>query len=596
MVPFVTSMWMAAALAQAPTAGAVVGPEAAWLNAVPAEAEVVVRVRAPRAVRDDLAKMLQMMSPMLGQGATGALDNGLGMLAQRFGKDAQDSPMLAVARLPQKDDNGPPPFAVITQAKDYAAFQKLLAPEAKPKSQGGGIDELDADGQPPVFTAKGANYVVAGSSKDLVGTLARPKSGLDKGLSAELRERFLGGDAGVYVNLAAIQARYGEQIEQARGTFMDGLDKAAAANKAAPGMNMDAAKDLYGRMFDALKDGDALALHFDFDPQGLTVSGLAGVKSGSGAAKSLADPVVGTGEALAQLPDDAAFYTFMNLSPETFERFQKMAMAFMGGTTGKPSPEMARAMAASIKAGPKETAGAVSFGKGGMRQVNLSTFTDPKQAAEATEAMARAMKQNKSGLPDIIKDIDVQPAAQKYKGFSFTRTKVTFDKEKLAAMAPPNAPAAGGMSAMLGEGSTTWSGTDGKVFLSVVAPDWEKARGQIDAVLGGGKGTLGPVAGYQTIRKLLPRQVGSLFLISAQGLLKQGLAQFAAMAPDGPAGKVELKLPDAPALFGGALTPTPRGYQFRFVVPSSVGPVIEQGVGPIMQAVQQGNQVNKIDQ
>ena len=592
MVPFVTSMWMAAALAQAPTAGAGGAAEAAWLKAVPAEAEVVVRVRAPRAVRDDLAKMLQAMSPILGQGATGALDNGLAMFAQRFGKDAQDSPLLAVARLPQKDDNGPPPFAVITQAKDYAAFQKQIAPEAKPKSQGGGIDQLDADGQPPVFTAKGADYVVVGSSKDLVATLARPKSGLDKGLSADLRERFLGGDAGVYVNLAAIQARYGDQIEQARGALMDGLDKAAANNQAG-GMNMDAAKEVYGRIFDALKNGDALALHFDFEPKGFTVAGLAGVKPGTAAAKALAAPQVGPGDSLAQLPDDAAFYAYMNLSPETFERFQKMGMSFMGGAAGKPSPELAKAMAASLKAGPKETVGAVTFGKGGMRQVALATFTDPKQAAEASDATFRAMKQNKSGLPDFIKEIDVQPAAQKYKGFTLTRARITFDKAKLAAMAPPNAPPGGGITAMLGDSTTTWAGTDGKVFLSVSAPDWDSAKARIDAVLGGGKGTLGALAGYQEVRKLLPGQVGSLMLISAQGLLKQGLAQFAAMAPDGPAAKVELKLPDSPALFGAALTPTPRGYQFRFVVPSSVGPVVEQAIGPIMQAVQQGNKVDQ---
>src|SRR4051812_45408040 len=96
MVPFVTSMWMAAALAQAPASGA--SPEAAWLKAVPAEAEVVVRVRAPRAVRDDLTKMLNAMSQVYGQGAGAALDNGLEMLTQRFGKEAQDNPLLAVAR------------------------------------------------------------------------------------------------------------------------------------------------------------------------------------------------------------------------------------------------------------------------------------------------------------------------------------------------------------------------------------------------------------------------------------------------------------------------------------------------------------------
>ena len=592
MLPFVTSMWMAAALAQAPTPGAGAAPEAAWIKAVPAEAEVVVRVRALRAVRGDLTGMLQAMSKVYGQAAAAALDNGLELFAQRFGKDAQDNPLLAVARLPGKDNNGPPPFAIITQAKDYAAFQKQIAPDAKPKSLGGGLDELDADGQPPMFTARANGFVVVGSDKDLVASVAKPKATLEKTLSGELRDGFLGGEVGVYVNLAAIQDRYGDQIEQARGALMDQLDKAAEANKGA-GAGMDTAKQMYGRMFDALKNGDALAFHLDFDPRGLTVDGLAGVKPDSAAAKALATPRVEAGAAVAQLPDDAAFYIYMTLTPETYERFQKMGMSFMGGASGKPSPEMQKAMEAGRKAGPKDSAGAVTIGKGGMRQVTLSTFTDPKLAAEAMDTMSRAIKQGKAGLPDFIKDVDVQPAAQKYKGFTFTRIKVTFDKAKLAAMAPPNAPPGGGAAAMLGEGTTSWNGTDGKIFLTVTAPDWEKARAQVDAVLGGGKGTIGALPGYQEVRKLLPKEVGSMFLVSAQGLITQGLAQFAAMAPDGPAAKIDLKLPAAPAFFGGAVTPTPRGYQFRFIVPSSIGPVVEQAVGPIMQGVQQGNKVDQ---
>jgi hypothetical protein len=42
--------------------------------------------------------------------------------------------------------------------------------------------------------------------------------------------------------------------------------------------------------------------------------------------------------------------------------------------------------------------------------------------------------------------------------------------------------------------------------------------------------------------------------------------------------------PEDPALFGIALTATPRGYRFDLVVPREVGPVVERALVPLLEA------------
>lgn len=45
--------------------------------------------------------------------------------------------------------------------------------------------------------------------------------------------------------------------------------------------------------------------------------------------------------------------------------------------------------------------------------------------------------------------------------------------------------------------------------------------------------------------------------------------------------KPAANLPKAVALMGFALVSSPKGYDFRFIVPSDVGPVMEKGLVPL---------------
>ncbi len=336
---------------------------------------------------------------------------------------------------------------------------------------------------------------------------------------------------------------------------------------------MDAIKGLYGKMFDAIKEGDSLALSFEFAPGALTVSGGATVKPGSATAKRLASARTGTGELLEKLPADGTTYAYMDLSPEALAGFQKLGMSIVAG--GKPSAELEKAMAAAREAGGDEMY-TVSTG-----QTSNLTLTVPKDPQKALAAGIDALKSMKAG-GGFIKDVSVEPKAETYKGFSFARAKMTFDLEKMVTPAMP-----GGVDAMKkmlgGDSVTSFVGTDGKTLITVTAKDFDAAKAQIDAVLSG-TNAIGASAGFQALRKSLPKKASAIFLVSAQGLVKQVGTQVGAMT--GSPATLPADMPKAPALFGGALVASPKGYDFTFIIPSPVGPVIEKGLVPMLQGMQ----------
>jgi len=571
MVSCFVSLWMAAALGQAPAG------EAAWLKSVPADVAAVVRVKALETARDDLMKMLEAMSGNAAALAKGPIDQGMEQFTAMHGKPAAQHPFFTVMRLP-KDGAPIPPWAVLVESDNYTGVLKGIArkDDLTPKPTGQGYDTFDGPDGTPWFSFKGTGFVAFGQDEALIKAISKPQASLSEKISTELRTQLLGGDLGLYVNVAAIQAQYAEQIEGGKQMFMGLLDQAGDQM----GPMKDSIKSMYGSMFDSLKVADALALNFDFAGEGLTVSGLATVKADSSVAKSLASARTGTGADLGKLPAESTAFVYMNVNPENLAGIQRFGMSFMTGET-TPSPEMEKALALQREAGATETYSGNS-GKGvasGMDSFSISKPKDPEKAIEAQTQIARAMKSGKG----MVKDVTVTDKALSYKGYTFNMIKTTFDLEKMVA---PGAP--GGVEGVRkmfgGDTITAYYGTDGKTVLTVTARTPEEAKKLIDQATSG-EGSIGQSKAFEALRAKFPKEVTTIFFLSAQGLIKQMANQLSATLNKEDL-KVPADLPKEPALLGGSLTASGKGFSFEFVVPSSVGPVIEKGAVPIIQSLQ----------
>ncbi|HEV3162949.1 MAG TPA: hypothetical protein VGZ22_02830 [Isosphaeraceae bacterium] len=575
-------VWLCLTAALGQTPGAAV--DAAWLKSVPADIDVVAQVRGLEPVHDDLVKMLDATSPALAAQAKPALQQLLDQFTGQFGKAASASPFLMMLRLPKADALGTPPFGVVVKSSDYPSVLKSLAGpqgDAKPKSEGGGVDSIKGSDGKPVFTFKGNGFIAFSNDEFLVRAIAKPKATLESALGASLRSRLLAGDVGLYVNLAAVQKRYGDEIEQFKQQMLANMDNPAQA-ATNPEM-IKAAKSVYSRMFDALKDGQALVLNFDFDPAGLDMTGEALSRPGTDTAKHLTAKKTSTAETLGKLPADLTTYIYFNSGEAMLERLQSWSFQAAGGPGEAPSPEIKKALDMQREADVKEMSVASGLGQQGIKGISVSTYADPKKAIEAVTAMAKAIKTSKSPALAAIKEIKIEPNAQTYHGFTLNRSVITFDPEKFAQQQKGVPNASKMLKAIVGDSLNNWYGTEGKVVVSAVAADWDKAKAEIDSFLTG-QGSVGKTASYQKLRAKLPAQVNGLVLVSAQGLIQQ-ITQMLGMLPDTPGVKPAADLPKEPQLLGVAIVGTTGGVQFQLHAPSAAGEVFEKGLAPLLQGV-----------
>lgn len=560
---------MVMALAMGQTAPA----EAAWLKTVPADVVAAAHVKAIEAVNADLSKMIEAMSPNAAALSQPQLEQGVTIFSAQYTQEAVKHPMMIVARMP--NENGMPPWAIYFESTDYTGVLKAVSgkDDVKPTSMGG-YDSFDkADGQ-TWFSYKGAGFVAFGENEDLIKSIAKPEKTLDQGISAEHKASLLGGDVGLYINVAALQAKYGEQIDAARESLMGLMDQAGGQM----GANVaETAKSVYAGMFDAIKVGEGLTTNLDFSAAGLTVNSYVTVKSDSQVAKTLGTVPAGPADLIARLPVDASSFVYFKLNPVTLAKIQKMAVTMVSGGN-KNDPTVDQAIKMQQDAGVTETISANTVGGSSSANVGISMPKDPKKAVEAAMMLTKAMKAEGG----MVKDIKITPNALTYKNFALNQAVMTFDLDKMVA---PGAP--GGVDAvkkMLGGDSvTSWFGTDGKIVLNVTAKDADSAKALIDATLSG-KGSLGEAAAYATLRQALPKNVNALFIANAQGILKQVANQVGTMTGNEMA--IPADVPKDPALFGGSMVTSPKGLSLQFTLPSNVGPVIEKGFVPLFQGMQ----------
>jgi hypothetical protein len=576
------SHWiLIATLSQAP-------PEAAWLNAIPADVDVAIRTRGLEASIHDFVAMLNAMNPAWGKMAEDGTAAHLAEMGQKHGEHAVKSPWVGLIRLGDGAAEGGMPFAILVGSNRYPEVLKELVGGKDPdvKHQDGNYDAFDGpEGQGTWYAAKGPGIVAFGPSKALIASIAKPGGKtLDKILNDSAAKPFLSGDVGVYVNAAALATRYADQIEQGRQAFMGALDQAAQQ----PGGEamMKSVKDIYGGLFDSIKYADALTLSLDVAEKGLHLTGVFNVKADAPAAKSISGIHTSPATALGNFPSGSLAYLYMDLESKTFEQLKGMSLRML--SAGKPSPELEKAMAELDGLGRIESLASVSFANG-MSMFSDMTVSDPKKYVAAQVAMLQAMK-GSGGPLNLFKDVKVDHDIQAYQGLNFTRIATSLDMDKLSQLGGNNPAGGEAVKSMMksmygGDTFTYWYGTDGKRLFQVMGPSWESVKPQIDGYLKGAGG-IGETPGFKAVRSELPAQASLLAMIESQSLARMYANLFATMFKN-PDLKVGDDLPKEPAFLGMSVTPRPPvGYEIHLVIPSSVGTVVDKGLVPIFRGLQ----------
>ncbi len=512
--------------------------------------------------------MLKAMSPTAAEAAQGAIEPALQGFEASNGEGAGKNPFFVLLRLPDPAQPDLSAWGVIVKTNDPAAVIKGVGQEGGAKKSLDGHESFAAKDGQTWYSTKGPGWVAFGPDEAMIKAIHKPGSSLAEALSPEARARFLAGDVGLYLNIVEVQKQYGDLIEQAKPALMAQIEQ-AQAQAAGGAQNVQGTKQLLDMVTTGLKVGDRLVLSLDFDAAGLTVAGLATVKGDSPAAQGLARARTGTGKLLEKLPDDKMFYVYTADSPVSPDGRPKP----VGGAT--TSPAVDKAVAARLQA--LEGRLVMGIGLMPMQFVSMADPGDPQVAVKASIEADKARQAG--GQPGTT-----EPNAVTHGGFQFARIKNHIDPAQIAKIAkdanPQMANGADLIKKMFtGNDLISYVGTDGKLFLEVTATSDDQLKAKVNAIKDGSHG-LGTLAAWKALRARLPEQATLLVLVNAQEMVKMILTSFGAMANRGDV-KPPADFPKATALMGAALVSSPKGYDFRLIIPGDVGPVFEKGLGAL---------------
>ncbi len=321
---------------------------------------------------------------------------------------------------------------------------------------------------------------------------------LDKDLAARLTEA----DVAAYVNLAAINKQFGDQIKETKDTLFGLMDQFGGQDKA----TMDVAKAIYGGIYQVIEDGKAIVIALDFRPQGLSLQLAAHIGADTPTNKFLKEQKPSKLAGLGTMPAGQVIYSGTEFGPSLFKIMAPMMFASAG--EGAAREAMEKAVNDMIAAG---TAASFSAARFPAQSFQVQTFSDPAKAVAAQLAMFRAMGEGAAFQTGTIKGKpEIRDNDQSYRGFKLNYVKLVWDLDKLAEQVPGGGDdVKAAMQKLMGDGLQMWFGTDGKQVITVTAKDWADAKSQIDGFLDG-KSPLSGVAAFDATRKELPTEATML--------------------------------------------------------------------------------------
>jgi len=523
--PAWTAIVVTTLVAAAPgrAAPAPVTPGESPLAVVPAQAPIVVHLHGVMRTKDRLATLVKNALPDIGPFAAAQLDQALsGVLEGRKlqGVDPAGPVFLTFLEMP-KGDADQLAVALIARVTKYADFRDGLLTDDERKSlkpDNAGYERAEIMGREYFFVDRGA-YAVLTPNKDTAAQLTKKQPGLDGKISTEIGRKFLEADLAAYVNLAAVNKEFGDQIRGAR-QFMELAIEAMPAS-GTDKQSVEMAKTVFGGVFQLIEDGRAFVVGFDFRPEGLALHLQAQVGAETKTNKFLKDQKPAPLESLGTLPAGLTSYTASALGDAMLRALAPLMYGASGTDEGKKT--MDAAIEQLIASGQKVTLSATNVPPAG---INVVTCDDPAKAAQAQVKIFRALGEGATFQNAAIKGKpEIKENAESYKGFKFNYSRIVFDIDKIAEAIPGGGEdVKKAMKKLLGEDIKSWFGTDGKRYVTLIAKDWTTAKEHLDTYLDGSR-SLGSDPAYAATRKQLPAEATVLVLADA-GKFAQAMTDY----------------------------------------------------------------------
>ncbi|QDV33236.1 hypothetical protein [Tautonia plasticadhaerens] len=610
----------AAQQAQRAAQGGSQAVEAQWLDQLPGDLPIIVRIGGIGQATDNFVTMLRAMSPEAAEQVGSQIQATVSEFTRSLGAGQGEAPALLLIDVVPPGQLGqqislqggqlqvkPRAIAVFATSDYDQALSAIAGKEDAQKQTDQGVDSITAANGETVYAVNKQGFAAISQHEDLIRKVSSaPQQTLAQTIDEGLRSYFLDGDIGMYVDLAAITETYGDEIDQAQNFLKAQTDRAAEQGADFTEQAQFATQQL----FKAAKNARAVASHATFAEQGLTISGKLAMNEDYEPIRRMAEAGDSPAEELATLPRGNAYYSFDVFDPEAIN----WELIPGANEVREYLPEIAKVMESpefqkaqeQFRAAGKATYIA-TLGLGETRTgLSVMKAENSESVVEAVRSAVAAVKGKDFAL---IKELNIEQGAQDYQGYSFDKITAAYDfdaftKEVEAEAKKLQPEAAEGQQGeqqqkpidreeavevlrkVVGESTTVWVGSNGEQVVNLLAANWEDAQKQLDAYLADDQG-IGQTESFKKVRAQLPDRVRSLYMVDMQTGTRQVLAE-ARQATGDQDLRAGQEMPEQPAMVGLAVVAEPDGLRFTGFVPSEVGPVIEKGIVPLVE--QQLNQ------
>jgi hypothetical protein len=486
------------------------------LAQVPAGAPIVLQIHGVKRTKERLRTMVKNALPELASQAEAKIEEKLndelkGRKLQGLAPAGPD--FVVVTALPELTEKASPQVAYLARVTDYAEFRDgLLKPhERKTLASGAhGYEVATLESGEKLYLLHRHDYAIFTSDKEVADQFAKgqPALRLDRQLTSEL----LKPDMALYVDVAAINAKYRDKIKSCRQLVEQWFGPNSPAMKSQTKSYMEFLQTMIGTAFQAEADTRAVVAGVEFRPEGLAVSGHAEVKANTQTDRYLKSLTVTSSSDLAALPAGQLGYWTMVLSPEVLRSSMGLQSILLG--TNCQTKLMQEAVDELVAARPRSLLGTFSYPVSGLR---IAHYQDP---AKADAGMLRLVEAFEAG--GTIQSVPIEgkpvlkPHARSYRGFQLSYASIKWDFDRFVAKYEPpeqREQFKAAMQHLMGTGIQIWFGTNRQINVQVAAQDWPSAQRQLDRYLDG-KDTLGEQAAYQEARKDLPSEASLIGLLN----------------------------------------------------------------------------------
>jgi hypothetical protein len=550
------------------------------LSAVPANSPIVVHIKGFERTTDRLITMIKNAIPDLAAKAEAGINDGIkkALEGRELKGMEKDGPIFVVFTEIPKGGQNPPKMAVLVRVTKYADFRDGLLKEDERstlKPNAAGFEEATMENE-PVYFVDMKNYAAITPDKEVAGQFTLKRPGLDTTLDKTFAKRLLDSDMAVYVDTAAINKEYGNEIKMAREEIEKGLEQMTEQIGGANKNNMEMIKLIIGPLFQAFEDSTGLVAAVEFRPEGFALhsQALVGGETKTNALLKNAKPSPLAD--LAKLPAGKMFYNGMLVPGSLLKNITPFLYGITHDAESKQGKALKDAVDQIADSKPTSRLDAIDIPAQGLQ---VWTYEDPVRAATAQLKLFESLQGGESYSSAMLKEKPtVKASAKKYRDFDFHNVSLTFDIEAMVEKSlPPGAATdeikkqmTAMMKKMIGDSHNVWFGSDGKRFVQITAKDWDAAKGLLDPYLDK-KNPIGDQEAFKDSRKHLPADTSLVVLIDVPKyatLLAEAFEPFLSLFPFPlPAGILKPAVPGTTCFTGIAVTLQPQRASFDYWLP-----------------------------